>query len=328
MDPSSPTVATESLFISFALEALEERTVITIDIEGAYLHVDMKGEVYMVIDPFLTDILTAIDSEAYKKYVNEDGTLIVMLDKALYGCAESASLFNEHLTDTLKSFGFVPNPYDPCVLNKIVNERGDQCTITIHVDDLKVSCKDEAFLDQFVMDLMGKYGRMNVHREKILDYLGMDVDYTEQGIVKVSMEKMVVNAIESFGEVKGADSVVTPANQDLFNVNEGLPRLDKEKTEKFHSIVATLLYIAKRARPDLLTAVAFLTTRVLSPNEQDWKKLERVVKYLNGTKDLCLRISANNNFTIEAYIDASFATHMDRNGHTGMFVTLGIGAIY
>ena len=328
VDPSSPTVATESLFISFALEALEERTVITIDIEGAYLHVDMKGEVYMVIDPFLTDILTAIDSDAYKKFVNVDGTLIVMLDKALYGCAESASLFNEHLTDTLKSFGFVPNPYDPCVLNKIVNERGDQCTITIHVDDLKVSCKDEAFLDQFVMDLMGKYGRMNVHREKILDYLGMDVDYTEQGIVKVSMEKMVVNAIESFGEVKGADSVVTPANQDLFNVNEGLPRLDKEKTEKFHSIVATLLYIAKRARPDLLTAVAFLTTRVLSPNEQDWKKLERIIKYLNGTKDLYLRIRANSDFTITAYIDASFATHMDRNGHTGMFVTLGIGAIY
>lgn len=52
------------------------------------------------------------------------------------------------------------------------------------------------------------------------------------------------------------------------------------------------------------------------------------MKYLNGTKEMVLTISANKDMTIHAYIDASFATHMDRNGHSGMFVTLGLGAIY
>jgi len=328
VDPSSPTVSTESLFITFGIEAMEGRTVRSIDIEGAYLHVDMKGDVYMIIDPFITDIMTAIDEKVYKSFVNEDGTMLVKLDKALYGCAESASLFYEHLTNSLQSLGFVINPYDPCVLNKNVNEKGDQCTITIHVDDLKISCRDSGYLDQFEKDLMGIYGKMNVHREKVLDYLGLDVDYSEPGIVRVSMRKMVDTAIESFGNIKGSDTVSTPAIQDLFMVDDTLPLLDKEKLEKFHSIVALLLYIAKRARPDLLTAISFLTTRVLYPTDQDWKKLERVIKYLNGTRDLCLSIKAHKPLEIKAYIDASFATHMDRSGHTGMYVTLGIGTIY
>ena len=37
--------------------------------------------------------------------------------------------------------GFKINPYDPCVLNKMVN--GHQMTIYWHVDDLKVSHKNE-----------------------------------------------------------------------------------------------------------------------------------------------------------------------------------------
>lgn len=328
VDPSSPTVSTESLFITFAIEAMEERFVRTIDIEGAYLHVDMKGDVYMVIDPFLTDILASIDETAYRKYINEDGTMIVMLDKALYGCPESARLFNEHLVDNLKKFGFIVNPYDPCVLNKIVNIDGHQCTVTIHVDDLKISCKDEKYLDQLVSYLIGVYGKLNVHCEKVLDYLGMDVDYTESGIVRVSMEKMLINAIENYGPVKGADTVVTPATQDLFTVEENLSVLGKEMMEKFHSIVALLLYVAKRARPDLLTAVSFLSTRVLYPTEQDWRKLGRVIKYIKGTMEMRLSIRANMGMTIEAYIDASFATHMDRFGHSGMYVTLGVGPIY
>ena len=84
--------------------------------------------------------------------------------------------------------------------------------------------------------------------------------------------------------------------------------------------------MSKRARPDLLTTISFLTTRVLYSTVQDWEKLKRLIKYLEGTKDLSLRITASD-LQIKAYIDASFACHDDRKGHTGMYVTLGGGCI-
>jgi hypothetical protein len=52
--------------------------------------------------------------------------------------------------------------------------------------------------------------------------------------------------------------------------------------------VAQLLFMATRARQDIQIAVAFLTTRVKSPDEDDWEKLKRVLKYLNGTRYLKL----------------------------------------
>ncbi len=40
----------------------------------------------------------------------------------------------------LEEMGFEVNPYDPCVINKMVN--GIQMTVMWYVDDLKVSHKD------------------------------------------------------------------------------------------------------------------------------------------------------------------------------------------
>jgi hypothetical protein len=129
-------------------------------------------------------------------------------------------------------------------------------------------------------------------------------------------------------EMEITESIRTPAAMDLFHVDEDLPQLEAQKKEKFHSVVAKLLYMAKRARPDILTAVAFLTTRCTCPTAQDWNKLVRAVKYLKGTRDLGLKLSADGGISIDAYIDASFACHKDGKSHTGQFVTIGLGAVF
>jgi hypothetical protein len=58
--------------------------------------------------------------------------------------------------------------------------------------------------------------------------------------------------------------------------------------------LAKLLYLGKRSRPDILTTVAFLSTRVLKATEEDWKKLVKLVRYLRGTERLGIRLEANN----------------------------------
>ena len=40
-----------------------------------------------------------------------------------------------------------------------------------------------------------------------------------------------------------------------------------------------------------------------------------------------LRLSLNNMFIIEWFVDASDRTHMDCKGHTGAYMTLGKGAV-
>jgi len=68
--------------------------------------------------------------------------LYVQIEKALYGMLRAALLFYRKLRADLEDMGFEVNPYNPCVANNIVDR--SQCTIVWHVDDLKVSHKDEA----------------------------------------------------------------------------------------------------------------------------------------------------------------------------------------
>ncbi len=322
VDPSSPTVSTEALFITAAIDAVEKRYIATVDIEGAYLHAKMVGEVLMKIDPVIAQILVGIEP-SYKNYLLSDGSLVVRLDKALYGCIESARLFYENISKALENYGFEKNSYDPCVFNKMMYDK--QCTIVIHVDDLKISCADSRGVEDVINELKRVYGNINVHQEDIVDYLGMDFDYSAPGIVRISMTAMVDQVIE---ELQVSDKSRTPAANDLFHVDEKSELLDKDRKEKFHSLVAKLLYMAKRARPDILAAVSFLTTRCQISTEQDWNKLLRIAKYLFGTRELALSLGADNQFRIHSYIDASFACHPDGKSHTGEVITLGKGAVF
>ena len=89
----------------------------------------------------MVDYMVQANPEKYGPYVHTTKKgkkiLYVELLKALYGCIKSALLWYKLFTSTLEQMGFVLNPYDPCVANKMIN--GKQCTICWYVDDLKVS---------------------------------------------------------------------------------------------------------------------------------------------------------------------------------------------
>jgi hypothetical protein len=67
--------------------------------------------------------------------------MIVRLDKALYGCMESAKLWYDELCGTLLDLGYACNAVDQCVFNKGVGT--NQCTVCVHVDDLMITCCED-----------------------------------------------------------------------------------------------------------------------------------------------------------------------------------------
>ena len=82
----------------------------------------------------------------------------------------------------LVQWGFVINPYDSCVVNKVIN--GSQLTITWHIDDLKMCHIDPKVLDCFMDDLnqgFGKESPVMVHKGPHHDYLGITLDYSSPG---------------------------------------------------------------------------------------------------------------------------------------------------
>jgi len=321
-DISSPTVATSAAFIIASLAAREARSVVCVDIAGAYLNAEMSGqEVLMRLDRTMSAILVKIKPE-YKKFLCDDGTMVVRLDKALYGCVESAKLWYEELSGTLLDLGYKRNPVDQCVFNKGVGAA--QCTVCLHVDDLMITCRQDATIDTLLAGLTSKYKTLTVHRGKVHSYLGMTWDFTVARKVKVTMEGYVEDVLKLY-DVKG--SAATPASTKLFELRES-ELLSKELAIVFHSRTAKLLYLAKRVRPDILTAIAFLTTRTRAPTKDDYGKLDRVLRYLNATKEFGMVLESDKDVHLLVYVDASYGVHADGKSHTGMTISLGRGAVH
>lgn len=322
-DVSSPTVSTSAAFMIAAIAAGEGRSVATVDIAGAYLNASMSGEeVLMRLDKTMSDILIKIRPD-YAQYLTRNGTMIVRLDKALYGCVESAKLWYDDLSSTLLDMGYKKNPSDLCVFNRTTD--GVQCTICLHVDDLKITSVNEDLIEDTIAQLTAKYKTVTVHRGLIHSYLGMTFDYSTLGKVKITMEKFVADLLKDC-EVTG--TAATPATVHLFEIDENSPLLPPDRAKLFHSRVATVLYLAKRNRPDTLTTVAFLTTRVSAPTEEDWNKLTRLLKYINGTSNFGIVLEADKAICVLVWVDASYGVHADGKSHAGVCISLGRGAVY
>jgi len=71
-----------------------------------------------------------------------------------------------------------------------------------------------------------------------------------------------------------------------------------------------------------------LTTRVREPDKDDWKKLLRLMTYLQKTQDLVVTLETDNYNKLLWYADAAYSTHLDMKGHAGGMLTLGKGAVY
>ena len=109
----------------------------------------------------------------------------------------------------------------------------------------------------------------------------MVLDFAKKGVVIISQSGMI-------GEIATAPGVPiiiaavgtetkprTPATENLFRSTAESLLLEPPLAKIIHSLTARILLVANRARPDLLTFISLMTKCVLSPTQEDCRKLLR-----------------------------------------------------
>ena len=61
----------------------------------------------------------------------------------------------------------------------------------------------------------------------------------------------------------------------------------------------------KRVRQELFPMISFLTTSVQCATLEDWQKLDRGLRYVNGTQDLGIVIGTGDELSVTDYVDAA-----------------------
>ena len=100
-------------------------------------------------------------------------------------------------------------------------------------------------------------------------------------------------------------SIKTPAGNHLFKVDDACKKLCNRDKIIFHRLFTNIFFLVNSARPDIQPTIVFLVTRVRNPDKDDWKKLRRVLSYLDATiNTVKLHLNANDLNFFHWWVDA------------------------
>ena len=105
-------------------------------------------------------------------------------------------------------------------------------------------------------------------------------------------------------------------------------KLSADKASIFYLMMAKLLYLTRRARPDLATLVSFLTTRVSNSDVDDWKKVKRGLVFILNTIDEKRIIGAKSLGEVYTWIDSAYAVHPNMKSHMGGAISMRFGLVH
>lgn len=313
----SPTFAYQSFLIILNLILARDMSWRVIDIENAYLNAKLHGEIYMRLDKEVVRHMVELDP-SIAKYVEEDGTIIVKLVKALYGLQESAKLWYDTISAKLKELGFSVCAYDRSLFYKQVN--GELVTVLLYVDDILLAGSEQE-MDKVETELSKCYVVKSKKRPYKFDYVGTSVQYIDKDGSFVLSQRTFLEKVVA----EQKETAEVPSGKDLFDQSIG-PEIFEDPS-LYRSKVMEMVY-ASRTRLDFKPTLSYLVTKCQTPTMGDWGKLQQLLNYGKGSLDIVLRVKPiKGGVRVTASSDASFANHVDYKSNTGLFIGIGDNVI-
>ena len=98
------------------------------------------------------------------------------------------------------------------------------------------------------------------------------------------MKDYIHDMINEFPHKIGGQ-VKTPWMDNLFKERKKGQILEKNKKKIFHTYIMKLMFLSKCGRPDILTGVTYLSTKLKSAKEDNWSILLKNLSYLQNTTE-------------------------------------------
>jgi len=315
---SSATVSLQVVYLLFNIASYYKCMLHTVDIRGAFLNAEFTPAdkpIYLKINKDVVPYWILQDPQA-APYVSQQGELVLLLDRFLYGLKQSPLKFQLHLTKTLTTAGYTQSINDACLFYKL---RGSKFSyVSTHSDDLLHCVNCQSMVNEFKQHLIAIYSDIQYH-DNAKSYIGMAITRSPDLSQIYISQKGLANRIISDFLPDDFPSATSPASSHLFN---HVPDDKPYDRIKFLSIIMAIVYIARLSRPDLLLATAYLATKAQHPKEGDHKAALRIISYMKATSNHGIKISCQE-LKFHLHCDASWASHHDGSSHTGWILKMG-----
>ena len=208
------------------------------------------------------------------------------LIRALYGHPESGAIWEKHLGSVLRDMGWEAAEGISGVWTKPCNQKGQKACLVVYVDDLLL-CAPKEFGEKFWRALERRVDFKD-KESPLSRYLGANHQWEmKRGMMTmtVNMRGYIKSAVEKFSSDWGRPfrDVGSPYLADhLWSTDDDDTPGTLASSAASH--VATLLFLARMARPDVLPAVVRLTRFVTKWRRIHDGALVRIFAYLRATE--------------------------------------------
>ncbi|BBH02385.1 hypothetical protein Prudu_012927 [Prunus dulcis] len=287
----APVAKLNTVRVLLSLAANHDWPLLQFDVKNAFLHGDLKEEIYMDPPPGIP--------------VTSKEGMVCKLRKSLYGLKQSPRAWFGRFTASMRKSGYIQSNSDHTLFMK--HRKGKLTALIIYVDDMIVTGDDQAEIQSLQKYLASEFEMKSLSDLKY--FLGIEVARSKHGIF-LSQRKYVLDLLAETGMLD-CKPIDTPSEQ---NHKLGLyPDQVPTDKERYQQLVGKLIYLA-HTRPDIAYAVSVVSQFMHSPSEDHMGAVTRILRYLKVTlaRD------------VEGYTDADWAgSATDRRSTSGYFTFVG-----
>ena len=260
-----------------------------------------------------------------------DGTdKVAKLLMGLYSIKQGAYLWNKHMHQKLTLSNFVHINADYAVYTHH-SKKGTSIT-AIHIDNALTVTDTKAMLKQTRKLL---HSLFEMKKEDPDWLMGIKLtDDRENGTINLS-QAQYINMLLRHHRMDTCTPISTPMEKDVVLSKADCPQDDTKKQEMvqfpYCKVLGGITWLSVVMCPDLAYAVSQLGQFRANPGKKHWNALLRVLRYIQGTRDLALtlgRVSNADPDVLTGYMDASWARNPDNySSVSGYVFKLGDAAI-
>ncbi|CAL1368595.1 unnamed protein product [Linum trigynum] len=301
-DTFAPVVKMTTIRLFLAIAAAQDWHVHQLDVNNAFLHGDLDQEVYMMLPPGYNP------PPGFKNPV-------CRLKKSIYGLKQASRQWFTKLADKLQSQGYMPSKVDHSLFYK--SSGSSYTCILIYVDDLVIGGNNLADIHQLKSFLHQTFSIKDLGKLKF--FLGIEVARSSKGI-HISQRKYTLEILDEVDLIHSRPAT-TPVDYKVhLSVEHNDPYHDPEEYRK---LVGKLIYLIT-TRPDISYATQQVSQYMVNPNNDHFKAVVRILRYLKTAPSSGLFFSADSPLHLKAFIDSDWAACVDtRRSVTGYCVYLG-----
>lgn len=300
----APTSKHTTLRMLLAFVAAEDLELHQLDVKTAFLHGELKEEIWMEQPP------------GFEQMGPE---FACRLNKALYGLRQAPREWHARLKKELEQAGYEASDADPALF---IKKTVPPSFLVVWVDDVTMASKSIEEIKKVKKALANVFEITDLGEAKF--FLGMELERDRAaGTLKLSQKRMIEDLLVKYG-MEDCKIRSTPLPPGVQLTKEGKLLEDSCYSE----LVGSLLYLSTCTRPDLSQAVGALSRFMAKPTEEHWTYAKGVLRYLAGTRGMGIVYGTDKEFKVHGYCDADFAGDIDkRRSTTGYVFVLHGGAI-